>query len=191
MRFEHILQIYWTKGFFFAGKLFYFDQTLDELTVETPTLGRKFTHRTVQRFELTELLKTKKLPISDFQKTTHRVINLPLNVIYSQVHTVNNSYHDLYRLNIIRLYLIKSYRGKCHALGKPTRGQRTWSNAWNSYRCNKLLRNFISDTRRYIRENTKEERKNYKTVVRKYAKTKKLNPLTRPNTKRQNKSGWF
>ena len=191
MRFEHILQIYWTKGFFFAGRLFYFDQTLNELISQTPSLGRHFKHRTVQRFETTKLLRNQATLLSDFQQNTHRVINLPLNIIYSQVHSVNHSYPDLYRLNIIRLYLIKTHRGKCHALGKPVRGQRTWSNAWNSYRCNKLLRTFIADTRRYIRENTKEERKNYKTVVRKYAKTKKLNPLTRPNTKRKNRSTWF
>ena len=35
----------------------------------------------------------------------------------------------LKKLHIIRKYLIKSYSGYCHALGKPVRGQRTWSNS--------------------------------------------------------------
>jgi ribosomal protein S13 len=36
-----------------------------------------------------------------------------------------NQITDLKKLNIIRLYLIKSYRGKAHAIGKPVKGQRT------------------------------------------------------------------
>ena len=48
-----------------------------------------------------------------------------LNVLFSQINSVNNSLDELNRLTIIRLYLIKSYRGKCHALGKPVKGQRT------------------------------------------------------------------
>ena len=39
MRFEHILQIYWTKGFFYGGKLFYINQTFEELFKQTPGLG--------------------------------------------------------------------------------------------------------------------------------------------------------
>lgn len=85
--------------------------------------------RLVQRFELTDVVHQKDLVLDDYQTQTNRVITIPLNVIYSQVNTVNNRRPDLYRLNIIRLYLIKSYRGRCHALGKPVRGQRTWSNA--------------------------------------------------------------
>jgi ribosomal protein S13 len=59
----------------------------------------------------------------------HKVIVQPLNIMFSQIHTVNHRVFDLKKLNIIRLYLIKSYRGRSHALGKPVRGQRTWSNA--------------------------------------------------------------
>jgi ribosomal protein S13 len=191
MKFEHILQVYWTKGFFFGGRILPFDQTVTELMHSTPTLGRAFRQLTVERFELTGLEQKRSMELPEYQQLSHRVIDLPLNIIYSQVHTVNHQHDELLRFNIIRLYLIKTYRGKCHALGKPVRGQRTWSNAWNSYRCNKVLRSFIADTRRYIRENTREEKKNYKTIVRKYATTQKLNPLTRPNTKRHNRSAWY
>lgn len=191
MKFEHILQIYWTKGFFFGGKLFYFDQTVGELDANTPGLGSKFNMRLVQRFELTDVVHQKDLVLDDYQTQTNRVITIPLNVIYSQVNTVNNRRPDLYRLNIIRLYLIKSYRGRCHALGKPVRGQRTWSNAWTTYRSNKLLRNFIADTRKFLRENTKEEKKDYKRITKKYAKTKKINPLVKTTKSAKKKSIWF
>ena len=61
----------------------------------------------------------------DYENETSRVILKPLNILLSQVHTVNNQYTDLLRLIIMRLYLIRSYRGRCHAIGKPVRGQRT------------------------------------------------------------------
>lgn len=47
------------------------------------------------------------------------------NNMFSQINSVNNNCEDLKRLRIIRFYLIRSYRGWCHALGKPANGQRT------------------------------------------------------------------
>lgn len=91
----------------------------------TPTLGRAFRQLTVDRFELTGLEQKRSVELPEYQQLSHRVIDLPLNIIYSQVHTVNHQHDELLRFNIIRLYLIKTYRGKCHALGKPVRGQRT------------------------------------------------------------------
>lgn len=76
-----------------------------------------------QRFELT-LLKKNQL-IEEYEKLTKKIILSPLNIIFSQINTVNNQHSDLKRLILIRLYLIKSYRGRCHAIGKPVRGQRT------------------------------------------------------------------
>jgi hypothetical protein len=173
LRFEHILQIYWTKGFFFGGKLFYFDLTLNDLFLELPGFGRKFKHLLNQRFELTYFLKSKDQLILDYQTKYHCAILQPLNVIFSQVNTVNNRLPELQNLNIIRLYLIKSYRGRAHALGKPVRGQRTWSNSWNSYNLNKNLRNFISETRNQLKKNLKPEKINYKQLKKKYASKKK------------------
>jgi len=54
--------------------------------------------------------------------------------------------NHLVNLNILKKYLIKSYKGKCHALGKPVRGQRTWSNAMNSKNNNFFIRKCISQT---------------------------------------------
>lgn len=43
----------------------------------------------------------------------------------SKTISINNAISELQRYNLIRLYLIKTFRGRCHALGKPSRGQRT------------------------------------------------------------------
>ena len=44
--------------------------------------------------------------------------------------------------NIFILDLINSYRGLRHAFGLPVRGQRTWTNAWSTYKSNLMLRQF-------------------------------------------------
>lgn len=187
MKFENVLQIYWTKGFFYGGQLFYFDQTPNDLMERTPGLGKKFFTRFTQRFESTVYRRKKTINVQDYQALTHRKILIPLNVIYSQVSSVNSTVTELKRLNIIRLYLIKSYRGRCHAIGKPVRGQRTWSNAWMSYNTNKVLRTFISEARRKANQNKKEVKKNYKVVQKKYITKKKK----KDHEKIKKKSVWY
>lgn len=44
--------------------------------------------------------------------------------------------------NIVLLDSVSSYRGWCHFRGVPTRGQRTWTNAWSAYKSNGILRNY-------------------------------------------------
>lgn len=59
----------------------------------------------------------------------HKKLTKTLNIIFSQINNVNTNLFELKKLNIIKKYLIRSYQGYCHAIGKPVRGQRTWSNA--------------------------------------------------------------
>lgn len=49
-------------------------------------------------------------------------------------------------INILFLNLVWSYKGWRHFKGLPCRGQRTWSNAWSSFRSNLILRNFKKKT---------------------------------------------
>lgn len=65
------------------------------------------------------------------------------------------------------MYLIKSFRGKAQAFGKPSRGQRTWSNAWTAYLANKELRIFISEVQKQLNKEKKEEKINYKLLKKK------------------------
>lgn len=176
MKFEHVLQIYWTKGFFFGGKLFYFDQTLLSLTPQLPGLNVKFKKEVIKRFELSNLtrnINVKDVLLGDYQTKNYTPVFRPLNIIFSQINSVNSYYTDLQRFILIREYLVKSYRGRCHAIGKPVRGQRTWSNAWNSYNLNKDLRFFISKARAQLNKNKIEEKINYKLTKKKYITKKK------------------
>jgi len=55
---------------------------------------------------------------------------------------LNKSIKDRFLLNIFYLDLIMSYRGWRHSRGLPVRGQRTWTNAWTTYRSNLVLREY-------------------------------------------------
>lgn len=66
-------------------------------------------------------------------------------VIYKTLQSVVPDHKDLKKkqiFNIFMLDLINTYRGARHAVGLPTRGQRTWSNAWSAYKSNLNLRQF-------------------------------------------------
>ena len=186
LKFEHVLQIYWTKGFFFGGQLFYFNQDIHSLTINTPGLSKFFQKKLKERFELTYYYKSPKLQILEYEDNTGRVIINPLNILLSQIHTVNTQLWEVQRLTLIRLYLIRSYRGRCHAIGKPVRGQRTWSNAWNSYKTNKILRSFIHETTLKLKQNQKTEKINYKVIKKKYA-----NKLKKQKTIVAKKVVWY
>lgn len=47
------------------------------------------------------------------------------NMFLAQLTSVNGDYFALLKSNLIRLYLIRSFRGRAQAIGKPSRGQRT------------------------------------------------------------------
>jgi ribosomal protein S13 len=200
MRYEHILPIYWSKGLFFASNLFYFDKTLNDIIFLLEGFGRHFAAKLIERFELTFFLKDKSTHLvdyttacplkgiaaqcTDYARPYPRIVVAPLNIIFSQIHSVNHRYPELYRLNILRLYLIKSYRGRCHALGKPVRGQRTWSNAWNAFNVNRTLRTYINIMHQQLRGKFKLTKINYRLTEKKYTSKKKKKKTERVKQKK-------
>lgn len=132
MRFEHILQVYWSKGFFFGGKLFY-THNLNYNTIFNKNLfgfNTKLKAILTKRLELTtfSLYYSNLYYLVDYCSFFQKKITKTINIILSQISNVNLGLNELQKLNIIRKFLIKSYAGYCHAIGKPVRGQRTWSN---------------------------------------------------------------
>jgi len=135
-------------------------------------LGVKFKNIIIKRFELTTfvLYYSNIFYITNYFNQFFKKFEKTLNIILSQVNNVNLTVQELKKINIVRKYLIKSYQGYCHAIGKPVRGQRTWSNGWNSFKCNNLLRNFITKIRQLnaLSESNKTTKIDYRTVKKKY-----------------------
>jgi hypothetical protein len=182
VKFEHILQVYWSKGFFFSGKLFYTDKLYLNHFINDKLYGLsyKFRKLLIKRLELSTFLiyYSNLFFLNEYFFYAKISLKKTINIILSQVSNVNLSVYEVKKLNVIRKYLIKSYQGYCHALGKPVQGQRTWSNSWNTFKCNTLLRSFISKTKQInlLKNPLSHQKINYKSVKKVYSGTKNINP---------------
>ena len=78
---------------------------------------------------------------------------LGLNDFCLKNYPTNHLVITLTRYNIIRKYLIRSFKGKCHLKGKPVRGQRTWSNRKNARNVNLFLRKYINTSKKLKLDN--------------------------------------
>lgn len=121
MKFEQVLQIYWSKGFLYGGRVVSFQTNFRTFCLEVGGLGLITKDKILKRFELNALYYNHSASFQDIDKE----IKKSINILLSQITSVNNQVHEIHHLNLIRLYLIKSHRGKSQALGQPSRGQRT------------------------------------------------------------------
>ena len=173
MRFENILHIYWTKGIFISGKFHYFDTGLNQILYSTYGAGGSLKNLIRSRFEVSEESSMSKKSVIAIEGHHKTFVAKPLNIIMSQLFSVNNNPLYLVRLRVISQFLNKTYRGKCHAVGKPTRGQRTWSNAWTAFKNNSLLRLFISNMKKKSLLDKSPDKINFRLTKKKYSPTKK------------------
>lgn len=163
MKFEQVLKIYWSKGIFYNTKLHSFDLTVRDLFGDTGGFNWALRNWIIKRFELHTLRSGTDVPFSSLD----RYVSDSLNILFSQITTINHQLTDLHRSNMIRLYLTKTTRGRSHALGKPSRGQRTWSNAWNAYKLGNPTRDFISSYQKILQKERKEVKRDFKKVAKK------------------------
>lgn len=189
MKFEHVLSVYWKTNFLFNGSLAPFETSLKFLFNGVGGIRSPFKALLIKRFEMYQTILSSKTLLPFYGKEVLRSFNL----ILAQVGNINKPVSELTRLNLIRLYLIKTFRGRGHSLGKPIRGQRTWSNAWTAYSSNRVLKTYISETQYLKNKDLKEEKIDYKKLKRKFKKkVKNINTidLTAKKAKRL-ETVWF
>ena len=167
MKFEQLLQIYWSRGFLYGGKVKSFDTNLNTFFDDRFGLSQSSKYCLVKRFELNNLIYEKDETFLKLKLDKRKIINMYL----SQLSSINNNISELIYFNLVRIYLIKTFRGRAQALGKPSRGQRTWSNAQNAYKCNLVLRFFIRDVKKNNVIEKKIESLNKKVIKKKLKKT--------------------
>jgi len=184
LKFEQVLQIYWSKGFLYSGRIVPFQSNVYSFCNEVGGLGLITKTKILKRFELNLLYNNHFSTFLEYDKDTRKLIN----ILLSQITSVNNQISEIQKYNLIRLYLTKTYRGRAQALGKPSRGQRTWSNAWTSYYYNKTLRMFINTIQKNLNQNKKDEQINYKVVQKKTRKSTRSQNTNKNTTKIQT---WF
>ena len=173
-----MLHIYWSNHFLFNSRISDFRVSPTQLFDQVGGLRRSTKQTFLHRFEALRFHYFSRL----YWTLLPREVLRGLNVLLSQLSTVNNQTHELVRLTLIRLYLIKSRRGRFQALGKPIRGQRTWSNAWTAHYKTSPLRAYINTCLRK-EGRTKEVKKDYRRVARKFKKTR-TTPLSAKKAKK-------
>ena len=163
MKFEYVLQIYWSKGLLINTRLQSYQVSFNDIFVEPGGFAWPVKNLLIDRFELRTFRRRPKQPINIFGL----YIPMTLNLMFSQLTSVNATVSELTRYSLLRLYLVKTTRGRSHALGKPSRGQRTWSNAWTAYNYNCETRAFITAYQKIKKETMKEEKIDYRIQKKK------------------------
>lgn len=184
MKFEQVLQIYWSKGFLYSGRVIPFNTDLSSFCAGIGGVALATKLNIVKRFELNLLYNDYFSSFAEYDKDVRKFIN----ILLSQINSVNNQLSEVDRYALLRLYLIKSYRGKAQALGKPSRGQRTWSNGWTASNYNKTIRHFVSTMQKTLNRNKKETQLNFKVLQKKVKKPSKRTVIKKVKLKA---STWF
>lgn len=154
MKFEQLLQIYWSRGFLYGGKVTSYDMTFDLFFENAIGLADASKKKFIRRFECrafalnklnetvkleesadatideTKNLSTPTVKSSEKKKdATFLIYSLEqrkiFNMYLSELTNINNEITETIKYSMVRIYLIKTFRGRCYALGKPARGQRT------------------------------------------------------------------
>lgn len=164
MKFDRLMSIYWSKGLYYNKRLVEFTLTFKNFFFTVYGFSRFTQQLFLKRFEAN--IKLISFFFTNWRNNKNKIINtFTSGVIYS-----SSNVSELRKYILVRLYLIKSFRGRAQALGKPSRGQRTWSNAWTSYNYNTDLRKFIVEVNKNRKVKTIIKKINYKVLARKVKK---------------------
>ena len=117
------------------GVLFYSSFSLKEFFFKYSSFGfsKKLYNIFLSRLESRFEKKIKEMGTSK--------LILVYNMLISTV-PLNKNLKKKMTFNIFMLDLINTYKGLRHSFGLPVRGQRTWTNAWSTYKSILTLRQF-------------------------------------------------
>jgi len=120
-------------NYIFNNKILDSEKSMYNNLCDTYGLKNKSVLYVKQRMEKNLDSSLKKLTKSDWELFTNCIYDIvPFKLNLKKRNT----------MNIYVLDMITSYRGWRHSRGLPVRGQRTWTNAWSTYKSNWVLRNY-------------------------------------------------
>jgi len=152
LKFDHLLQIYWTYKFLYGGNTFEFGSTLISLFKNLSGVSLFTQNRYFQKHEVNYKFSKKLSTSFSKLKPDNR---LAMNFFLGQLLNVNASIFEWERINSLRNFLIKSYKGRALAIGKPIHGQRTHSNAFTAKHHKSPFKSFVSTLRQlHFKKNT-------------------------------------
>ena len=170
MKFEQFLLIYWSRYLVALGKAGSFNvYPVDFLNKQYGFKGL-IVKKYLYRFELYRYFFFNR---EIFLSNTSFFVRYTLNIFLSRLFSINHNPYLFNKYSIIRKYMNRSRIGKSHGLGKPVRGQRTWSNANNAYLVNTLARKFVNDIKKTITVKAVPTKIDYKKIKKKQKRTKR------------------
>merc|ERR1712078_526489 len=96
-------------------------QNLSNLITSFNGIGKTTYKLLILRFEFIKMITNRKISLLTYSPSFSKSIN----ILLSKMTSIDTPIKELQILHILRLYLLKTYQGKSHMLGKPVRGQRT------------------------------------------------------------------
>jgi ribosomal protein S13 len=129
------------NNFVYNSILFYEDIQLKLFTKNNFGLKNEFLKSLKKRLETNELDNLNKY--NEYEK----------ELFYIFIYKIIPENGEVFRrkfFNILMLDVLTTYRGWRHFRGLPTRGQRTWTNAWSPYKSNNILRQFRIKNNKYV-----------------------------------------
>lgn len=154
MKFDHLLKIYWARYFLYGGCTFPFQTSFRNLRLTLPGLNWRTFKAFYRRFDINFRIKgVWNWNVFHWGEAKRRT----LNIYFAKMLSVNDGTEEWVRINMIRHFLIRSYRGKAMALNKPCHGQRTRSNARTAYYARNAFKLFIAKLRQKQQQKRKRE----------------------------------
>lgn len=159
MKFEHLLKIYWARYFLYGGCTFPFQTSFYNLRLTLRGLSWRTFKAFCFRFDFNPRCKT--MWNHDILKWK-RGIPRTLNIYFAKMLSVNDGIGEWVRINLIRAFMIRSYKGKAVALNKPGHGQRTRSNGRTARHSRSAFKLFVAKLRqKYQRQRAREALKKF------------------------------
>lgn len=137
MKFEYLLQLYWSKGILINGGL------------KVKPLYTKFFQKISYGFSFffykLYLKRFESLACTDVESFSWSELdNLSFNIWLSTLFNQFLNLKAFIEKTIYINYLKRLRKSKRQALGLPSRGQRSWSNAWTAYYNNNTIKFFLN-----------------------------------------------
>ena len=97
MKFEQLLQIYWSRGFLYSGKVRSFNTTLTSFFDENLGMSEYVKKQFVKRFEINHFIAKREESFTSLTLERRKIINMYLSRIIS----INNNINELIKYNLI------------------------------------------------------------------------------------------
>lgn len=160
IKFERLLDLYWTYFFLYGGRTYSFTTPLLPLLWQLTGISKFSFSLIINRLEWNDQFTLKNILMEkeELRFRTHPNIFQFLNRLFGSLHSINHSPISFYKLPMLRKYLIRTFRGRRFVMRKPSHGQRTRSNGKTAKKLHRSLDYIILQFRRNYKKTLNQKK---------------------------------